>query len=181
VSDRDVHSRVWLLAADRSLLASVQRLSARMLAIGIFVAAVFVAAVSLGSDGFTREQDMPRLACRQPEAGSTVPQLHDIRSHDGVLQLDLTIYDQKQPDGSIRYCYAAPDGTLSPTLRLNPGDLLILRFKNNLIDFESTLPSADDFKNQPIAGPICTSKKVSDPCAGGAMTADLSPICTFTE
>ena len=176
-----------MLAAGRSLLVLARQLSVRMFAVGIFVAAVFVLAVSLGSDGFTREQDMSHVACRQPEPGSAVSQPRDIRSHDGVLQVDLTIYDQKQPDGSTRYCYSAPDGTLSPTLRLNPGDLLILRFKNDLIDFGSTVPGAEDLKNQAIPGPICTSKKTSDPCAGGAMTAissnlhfhgmTLPPVC----
>ncbi|WP_426434105.1 multicopper oxidase family protein [Bradyrhizobium genosp. P] len=94
----------------------------------------------------------------------------DLRSRDGVLQVDLSITDQKQPDGSTRYCYLTPDGTLSPTLRLNPGDLLVLRFTNNLIDLVATDTSGTSPENQAIAGPICTSKKTADPCGGGAMT-----------
>jgi FtsP/CotA-like multicopper oxidase with cupredoxin domain len=159
-----------------------QRMSA-----GMFAAAICVFAVSLGSDGFTREPELSHIACRQPEPGSAVPEPQDLRSHDGVLRVDLTITDQKQPDGSTRYCYLTPDGALSPTLRLDPGDLLILRFTNNLTDFASTVPSADGTKNQAIAGPICLSKQTSDPCAGGAMTAissnlhfhgmPLAPVC----
>jgi len=102
-----------------------------------------------------------------------VPEPRDLRSRGGVLQVDLTIHDQRQPDGSIRYCYLTPDGTPSPTLRLSPGDLLILRFRNNLIDFGPSISSADHTHSQvtPISGPICQSKKNSDPCASGAMTA----------
>ena len=72
-----------------------------------------------------------------------MPQPRDLRSRDGVLQVDLAIYDHKQADGSTHYCYLTPDGAVAPTLRLKPGDLLIVRFKNNLIDFAATprLPS----------------------------------------
>ena len=108
-----------------------------MFVTGMFVAGAFPLAVSLGSDAFTREQDTPRAACRQPEPGSVVPEPQDLRSHDGVLQVDLAIHNQKQPDGSTRYCYLTPDGKLSPTLRLKPGEFLILRFKNSLTDFET--------------------------------------------
>jgi FtsP/CotA-like multicopper oxidase with cupredoxin domain len=98
----------------------------------------------------------------------------DLRSHDGILRVDLSIYDQKGPDGSTRYCYLTPDGTPSPTLRLKPGDLLILRFRNELIDFDSA--SSDHANDQvtPVAGSLCLSKKKADPCSGGAMT----PIST---
>ncbi len=97
----------------------------------------------------------------------------DLRSRDGVLQVDLTIHDQKQPDGSTRYCYLTPDGAQSPTLRLKPGDLLILRFKNDLIDFGSAAASAAHKHGEeaPLVGPICSSKKSSDPCTSGAMTS----------
>jgi FtsP/CotA-like multicopper oxidase with cupredoxin domain len=107
-----------------------------------------------------------------------VPEPRDLRSRDGVLRVDLTVHDQKQPDGSTRYCYLTPDGIPSPTLRLKPGDLLILRFKNNLTDFASRVPSADhaDRRATPIAGPLCVSRKQTDPCASGAMTATSSNL-----
>ncbi|HEX3502602.1 MAG TPA: multicopper oxidase domain-containing protein [Xanthobacteraceae bacterium] len=101
-----------------------------------------------------------------------MPEPQDLRSRDGVLQLDLTLYNQKQPDGSRRDCYVTPDGTPSPTLRLKPGDLLILRFKNNLIDFGSSATAMKHAQDQvtPIPGPLCVAKKTADPCTSGAMT-----------
>ncbi|HEY2531871.1 MAG TPA: multicopper oxidase domain-containing protein [Xanthobacteraceae bacterium] len=102
----------------------------------------------------------------------------DLRSHDGVLQVDLSIHNQKEPDGSIRYCYVTDDGTASPTLRVNPGDLLILRFKNDLTDLRPASDGVDHVHNQatPIAAPLCVTKRMSDPCSSGAMTPTSSNL-----
>jgi FtsP/CotA-like multicopper oxidase with cupredoxin domain len=102
-----------------------------------------------------------------------VPEPQDLRSRDGVLQVDLAIHNQRQPDGSTRYCYLTPDGTQSPTLRLKPGDLLILHFKNDLTYFGSAAPSAAHMHDQPetpLEGPVGTSQKRPDPCTSDAMT-----------
>jgi len=64
-----------------------------------------------------------------PRPGHVVPEPPELRSHDGVLRVDLTIRNVAGPRGAKRYCYLLPDGTQSPTLRLHPGDLLILRLK----------------------------------------------------
>jgi FtsP/CotA-like multicopper oxidase with cupredoxin domain len=96
-----------------------------------------------------------------------------LRSENGALHVELTMRDQKQPDGSVRYCFVTPDGTPSPTLRLQPGNLLILNFKNELVDFASTLPEAQHTHAAapPLSGALCTAKTRPDPCASGAMTA----------
>ena len=85
-----------------------------------------------------------------------MPEPRDLRSHDGVLNLDLSIHTRTGPDGSSRFCYLLPDGTQSPTLRLHPGDLLTLRLKNDLIEPAARKP-----------GPKPQQK--SDPCTSGAM------------
>ncbi len=56
----------------------------------------------------------------------------DIRSRHGVLDVDLRFRGEATGPGAGRYCYELADGTRSPTLRLHPGDLLILRLKNEL-------------------------------------------------
>jgi FtsP/CotA-like multicopper oxidase with cupredoxin domain len=111
--------------------------------------------------------------CQRLETGSVVPEPHELRSHDGVLQVDLTIRNQRQPDGSTRYCYLTRDGELSPTLRLKPGDLLILHFKNELTDLGSAVSTTGhmhDRPEAPLEGPVSTSQKRPDPCTSGAMT-----------
>ena len=60
MSDRDAHSRGWLIAIVRRLVA--QRLSA-----GMFAAAMCVFAVSLGSDGFARQPEL--LILDEPSEG----------------------------------------------------------------------------------------------------------------
>jgi len=94
----------------------------------------------------------------------------ELRSRDGVLETDLTIHDERRPDGTARYCYLTTDGKPSPTLRLKPGDQLVIHFKNDLVDLDTT-PAID----RALAGaPICTTRKQVDACTSGAMT----PIST---
>ena len=78
----------------------------------------------------------PEDFCRRPAPGSVVPEPPDLRSRNGVLQVDLTVRNHRESDGSVHFCYMLADGAQSPTLRLNPGDLLILHLKNQLTDFE---------------------------------------------
>src|SRR5271155_5470296 len=79
-------------------------------------------------------QEAPAEACPRPRAGTLVPEPEDLRSQNGVLKVDLTVRNFTEPSGSTRYCYIYEDGSQSPTLRLNPGDLLILNLKNDLSD-----------------------------------------------
>jgi FtsP/CotA-like multicopper oxidase with cupredoxin domain len=124
--------------------------------------------------GATSLQDAPRTqqdVCARPEPGSALEEPAELRSRDGVLETDLSIHDQKLPDGTTRYCYLTPDGRPSPTLRVRPGDQLVIHFKNDLVDLDTATPAID----KPLAGaPICTTKSNPDPCASGAMT----PIST---
>src|SRR5271170_1522086 len=111
-------------------------------------------------------------ACPRPTIGSMVPEPEDLRSRDGVLTVNLTVRNQKQKDGSTRYCYTYGDGIESPNLRLKPGHLLILKLKNDLIDLEQAGPER--------AGPAPSATRhngknntvsKSDPCSGGEMNA----------
>ena len=105
-------------------------------------------------------------ACVRPEPASTIAEPAELRSHDGVLETDLSIRDQKLPDGTTRYCYLTADGKPSPTLRVKPGDELVIHFKNDL-DIDTATPAIAPA----MAGaPICTAKKSANPCESGAMT-----------
>jgi FtsP/CotA-like multicopper oxidase with cupredoxin domain len=74
-------------------------------------------------------------ACPRPSPGSAVTEPEDLRSRNGVLKVQLTVHNAKQADGSTRYCYIDGNGAESPTLRVNPGDLVILTLKNDLTAF----------------------------------------------
>jgi FtsP/CotA-like multicopper oxidase with cupredoxin domain len=102
--------------------------------------------------------------CPRPAPGSPVQEPEDLRSIDGVLKLSLTVRNQKQKDGSTRYCYLLEDGQQSPTLRMKAGDLLILSLKNRLSDTESADPAPSQGHARHHPSPA------SNPCDSGAMT-----------
>jgi FtsP/CotA-like multicopper oxidase with cupredoxin domain len=68
----------------------------------------------------------------RPAAGSVVGEPEDLRSQNGVLEVELAYRNFTGADGETRYCYVSDDGAEAPTLRMKPGDLLILNFKNEI-------------------------------------------------
>ena len=119
--------------------------------------------------------------CPRPLPGALVPEPEDLRSRAGVLKAALTLRNHLEADGSMRYCYLLADGTQSPTLRLRPGDLLILSLKNELTEFRGANTQSSHAHAMAIA------RTRSDPCVSGAMTATstnlhfhgltVSPLC----
>jgi len=98
--------------------------------------------------------------CARPAPGSAVPEPKDVRSRNGVLSLDMSVHNSRQSDGTIRYCYLLGDGSQAPTLRLNPGDLLVLRLKNDLTSFDGDASPAHHHG----------SLKSKDPCTRAHMS-----------
>jgi FtsP/CotA-like multicopper oxidase with cupredoxin domain len=106
--------------------------------------------------------------CPRPEPSSGVPEPVDLRSKNGVLIVDFAFRSDIDAHGRTRYCYIYKDGVESPNLRLNPGDLLILRLKNELASNAapnsaatlSSLPAPIDSKSK--------SKLVATPMSGAS-------------
>jgi FtsP/CotA-like multicopper oxidase with cupredoxin domain len=114
-----------------------------------------------------------RAACQRPAPGSIVTEPAEIRSHNGVLKADLIYVDFTAPNGQEEYCYLSKNGNEAPTLRVKPGDLLILRLKNDL----TAVP--DPAGNSAAQGPATSAgnspvtpmaMRVSAPCASAIMT-----------
>ena len=108
-------------------------------------------------------QELPPDACPRPAVGSAVPEPEDLRSQNGVLSVQLTARNQREKDGSTRYCYIYGDGVQSPNLRLKPGDLLILKLKNDLSDPNQSAPVRQQLKPGAVSS--------VDPCKSGAMAS----------
>jgi FtsP/CotA-like multicopper oxidase with cupredoxin domain len=135
---------------------------------------VFFAAVSFAATA-AFGQNAPAAGCLRPPAGAVVAEPEDLRSEKGVLKVELTYRSSLQANGSRRYCYLYKDHSEAPTLRVNPGDLLILRLKNDV--------------NLPTTAGQQTPAMHSMPgeCGGGRMSVattnlhfhglDLPPIC----
>ncbi|HTW22856.1 MAG TPA: multicopper oxidase domain-containing protein [Candidatus Baltobacteraceae bacterium] len=97
----------------------------------------------------------------RPSAGSVVQEPEDLSSRNGVLRVDLTYRNFVDAAGQLRFCYVYKDGTEAPTLRLKPGDLLVLRLKNE----EHAAVSAT------AAGATPAMPLMKGGCTGSAMTA----------
>jgi FtsP/CotA-like multicopper oxidase with cupredoxin domain len=127
--------------------------------------------LTLGARAAPAEED----PCARPAPGSAVTEPKDLRSEHGVLKLDLEVRNHREADGSVRYCYRLPDGTESPTLRLHPGDTLILHLKNQLEELDQSAQPpqgpAQSHEAHSHAAHSAHGAKSSDPCSSGAMSA----------
>jgi FtsP/CotA-like multicopper oxidase with cupredoxin domain len=92
-----------------------------------------------------------------------------IQSSRGVLRADLGIYNERKPDGEVRYCYRTPQGHESPTLRVRPGDLVVLRLTNHL---SSLQPDATNTHHNHAAA----EPGAPDPCSSGVMSATATNL-----
>jgi FtsP/CotA-like multicopper oxidase with cupredoxin domain len=73
-------------------------------------------------------------ACPRSAAGSTLQNPPELRSQNGVLEVSFHFRYQATTvgQGPPRYCYITDTGMESPTLRVHPGDQLIIHFHNDL-------------------------------------------------
>ncbi|HXA79379.1 MAG TPA: multicopper oxidase domain-containing protein [Candidatus Acidoferrales bacterium] len=123
-------------------------------------------------------QNSAHELCPRPRAGSAVPEPADLRSENGVLKVEFAYRNSTGADGETRYCYVSKDGSQAPTLRLKPGDVLILRLTNEL-----TATSPSRTASGPAVAPMAMgsggdslSMAVSDPCASAKMTPDSTNL-----
>ena len=136
------------------------------------LAALTLCAALVGMPAISHADAGAQDPCSRATPGSPVPEPRDLQSEHGVLKVDLSIHDFKESDGSTRYCYLLPDGSVAPTLRLHPGDLLVLHLQNDLVDItaaQGQTPASEhqhshDHEHTPAVKP-------ADPCSSGSMTA----------
>jgi FtsP/CotA-like multicopper oxidase with cupredoxin domain len=128
------------------------------------LSAVLIALTATAHAAESKTQD----PCVRAAPGSPVPEPRDLRSDHGVLKVDLSVHDFQETDGKTRYCYVMPDGSVAPTLRLHPGDLLVLHLKNELVDTDPAQAKTPAHMHEHSHG---SATKSADPCTSGAMTA----------
>src|ERR1700726_1298458 len=90
----------------------------------------------------------------RPAVGSVVGDPEDLRSAHGVLRVDLSYRMSVGADGETHFCYVSAAGKEAPTLRVRPGDLLVLRLKN--VGAEAARPNITA-AHQHAAAHGCTS------------------------
>ena len=116
----------------------------RMLRILLGLTTVFLCA-----EISARAQNTNPQICQRPAAGSRASQPEDLRSDHGVLKVTLKFLTAADHQGHVRYCYISEDGSQAPTLRVNPGDTLILNLENDIAPESSRpLPSPPPMQMQ---------------------------------
>jgi FtsP/CotA-like multicopper oxidase with cupredoxin domain len=96
-------------------------------------------------------------SCGRPGAGGLVGQPENVFSSNGILKVQLSFQTELTSHGVTRYCYVYNGGVQSPTLRVKPGDELILELKNDLPDTAENSPHVH-------------SQNASARCADGEMS-----------
>ena len=110
-------------------------------------------------------------ACQREPQGGAATQPADLRSEHGVLKVTLNFRNSLDSNGHMRYCYVDAHGNQSPTLRLLPGDRLVLTLKNE-IAVSATVSSSK--ATSTVIAMDHSRHGEHDPCTGGAM----SPVST---
>jgi FtsP/CotA-like multicopper oxidase with cupredoxin domain len=98
--------------------------------------------------------------CPRPEIGSAVEQPAELHSLHGVLEANLTARNAPGANNSSRFCYTDAAGRESPTLRVLPGDLVILHLTNALTDDSHAVHMAGHAHAR-ASEPSCTSARMS--------------------
>ena len=71
--------------------------------------------------------------CPRYPVGSAVIQPTNLSSSNGLLEVDFSYREVTDSDGLARYCFLYNGSVESPTLRVKPGDLLIIRLTNDIM------------------------------------------------
>jgi FtsP/CotA-like multicopper oxidase with cupredoxin domain len=80
----------------------------------------------------TSGSDAADQVCPRSAAGSTVTAPPELKSSGGTFEATLNFQTVNDAQGLVRYCFVTSPSLQSPTLRVNPGDTLIIHFNNNL-------------------------------------------------
>jgi FtsP/CotA-like multicopper oxidase with cupredoxin domain len=137
-----------------SFLQSTRLTSKSGRAITLAAAVLWLGLSSVRGQAQARAADF----CPRPQEGSTIAQPFDLRSIHGTLEAELTARDAVGADGSLRYCFTDAHGHESPTLRVQPGDLVILHLRNEQKELHG-VPAAGPGATPPMAmgANACTS------------------------
>ncbi len=144
----------------KTKVARISRRSYRCFLLLIGVSVTWTCA--MGADKPSPKISSSQEACPRWAEGSTVEDAHDRVSKNGLLELTLKVRSSIDENGNPRYCYIDENRNYSPTLRVQPGDTLVIHLKN-----EISLPPAPGAH----AHVAKTGNQRRNPCDGGEMSA----------
>src|SRR5580658_5953653 len=90
------------------------------------------AAVAKVASPYGATADPADQVCARFASGSATTAPPELISQGGVLEVTFKFLTATDSQGLVRYCYVTDTGLEAPTLRVNPGDQLIIHFQNDL-------------------------------------------------
>jgi FtsP/CotA-like multicopper oxidase with cupredoxin domain len=144
-------------------------LSLRMLSCAALVSALVPPHATAQTAARPAAQKDAAKACPRGAEGGSVTDPADLRSQNGVLKVALIFRNSFGASGHMLYCYIDEHGNQAPTLRLQPGDTLILTLKDEIS--LSPAPSPQELAHAIGHASPNHSHSLPDPCSGGVMTA----------
>src|SRR2546423_3801961 len=113
--------------------------------------------------------------CPRYIAGAEVKPPSDLYSKDGVLRVALNYWTTVDDAGRTLFCYETPDGLESPTLHVQPGDLV-------QIDLANMLPPGGNTHLSANASAVCADRKMTDTSINMHFHGlNISPKCHSDE
>lgn len=115
----------------------------------------------------------------RPTAGSVVNNPVAVNSQNGVLNAAFTLRSSFDNLGYLHECYiyqSSQGPAEAPTLRLNPGDQLVLDLTNRLSYLPPPPPAAKAAKPGHSMADMSGRTTPNDPCTGGTMVATSTNI-----
>jgi FtsP/CotA-like multicopper oxidase with cupredoxin domain len=121
----------------------------------------------------TSGSDAADQVCARFATGSTVTAPPELKSSGGTLEVTFNFQTVTDAQGLVRYCYVTSTGLEAPTLRVNPGDTLIIHFNNHLPVTAATSAS-DNMAGMKMA--LTPNDSSTSSVCNGVMSADASNI-----
>jgi FtsP/CotA-like multicopper oxidase with cupredoxin domain len=111
--------------------------------------------------------------CARYAAGSATTAPPELQSQNGVLEVTFKFLTATDSQGLVRYCYVTDTGLQAPTLRVNPGDQLIIHFQNDL-PASSAASASDNMAGMKMT--LSSAATSSSSACNGAMSATVTNI-----
>jgi FtsP/CotA-like multicopper oxidase with cupredoxin domain len=109
--------------------------------------------------------------CIQLAPGAPIAAPPSISSVNGTLEVNFSFATGTDSNGQTRFCYINPDtGDQAPTLRVNPGDQLIIHFTNAISSGSAAAKAAAAMPAMAMPG----MTMITDPAAAAAATAECA-------
>jgi FtsP/CotA-like multicopper oxidase with cupredoxin domain len=134
--------------------------------------------------------DSADSVCARFATGSNVSAPPELKSQNGVLEVTMQFLTVVDSQGLTRYCYVTNTGLEAPTLRVNPGDQLIIHF-TNLLPAPSSSSSSDNMAGMKMTLSSGDATASTNPACNGTMSAsatnihfhgtNVSPVCGQDE